>query len=497
MSIKLNLISNLGTNLWMALISLVFVPYYIRFLGIESYGLIGVFATLQAMTSLLDLGFTTTINREMARLSMRDTNADETRNLVRTLETVYWAIAILIGAIILFLVPFLTNHWITTVGLTRGTVRLSLFLIGIIIVFQWPYSFYAGALLGLQKQVSVGIINAGVATVRGCGAALILGFISPTIQAFFGWQIAITLLSTLLMVSFLWRNLPQSSHAPRFHIIQLRQVIPFSAGVSAVGILGLVLLQMDKVILTKLLTLKNFGYYTLASVVTASLYMLVNPVYNAVFPRITQLVAAKDEAGLVNFYHQSSAAMAVLVLSATAVLAFFSQPIIFAWTGDAETAARTSLLVTLLAIGTGLHGLVHVPWAVQLAHGWTQLGIYQNSVGVLVLVPLIIVLTLHYGAVGGAIAWSVLNIMYVTAGQAVMHRRLLKGELRRWYLNDVGWVALVACAVAGTARYIIPCELPRLWLLVLLMGVSGCTLSVTALATPSVRKNILSGNFSF
>ncbi len=56
-------------NAWMALMGLVFVPLYIKFLGIESYGLIGFFAMLQVMTGLLDMGFSSTLNSEMARLS--------------------------------------------------------------------------------------------------------------------------------------------------------------------------------------------------------------------------------------------------------------------------------------------------------------------------------------------------------------------------------------------------------------------------------------------
>ena len=37
---------------------LVFVPVYIKYLGIESYGLIGFFASLQAWFALLDMGMT-------------------------------------------------------------------------------------------------------------------------------------------------------------------------------------------------------------------------------------------------------------------------------------------------------------------------------------------------------------------------------------------------------------------------------------------------------
>ena len=56
-----------------ALMSFAFVPLYIRFMGMEGYGLIGVFTTMLAIFALLDLGLGLTVNRELARLSADDT----------------------------------------------------------------------------------------------------------------------------------------------------------------------------------------------------------------------------------------------------------------------------------------------------------------------------------------------------------------------------------------------------------------------------------------
>lgn len=63
------------------LMGLVFVPLYIKFLGMEAYGLIGFFATLQALFSILDLGLGATLNRELARASAHLGEAQQTRFL--------------------------------------------------------------------------------------------------------------------------------------------------------------------------------------------------------------------------------------------------------------------------------------------------------------------------------------------------------------------------------------------------------------------------------
>ena len=61
--IKQNIIANFGGKAWQALMSLAFVPLYIKFMGIESYGLVGIFTSLLALFGLLDMGLSTTLNR--------------------------------------------------------------------------------------------------------------------------------------------------------------------------------------------------------------------------------------------------------------------------------------------------------------------------------------------------------------------------------------------------------------------------------------------------
>ena len=51
----------------------------------------------------------------------------------------------------------------------------------------------------------------------------------------------------------------------------LKGIWRFTAGMSGISILAVILTQLDKVILSKMLSLEMFGYYTLASMVAMSL----------------------------------------------------------------------------------------------------------------------------------------------------------------------------------------------------------------------------------
>ena len=166
---------------------LVFIPIYIKFMGIESYGLIGIFTTLQVIFALLDVGLGSTLTREMARLSVLPHKGQEMRNLVRTLETLYWGIAVFVGITVVLLSPFISHHWVKAGQLSPKTIEQAFLIMGFIMVFQMPIGFYSGGLMGLQKQVLLNVINVCMNTLRGIGAVLILWLVSPTIQAFLLW----------------------------------------------------------------------------------------------------------------------------------------------------------------------------------------------------------------------------------------------------------------------------------------------------------------------
>ena len=90
----------------------IFIPIYIKFMGIESYGLVGVFASLLALFSVLDFGLSATMTREMARLSAVDPTGRDTRSLARTLEVIYWFVALLLGLVVIVLAGPIAHYWV-------------------------------------------------------------------------------------------------------------------------------------------------------------------------------------------------------------------------------------------------------------------------------------------------------------------------------------------------------------------------------------------------
>jgi hypothetical protein len=128
---------------------------------------------------------------------------------------------------------------------------------------------------------------------------------------------------------------------------------------------------------------------------------------------------------------------------------------VYAWSGQGQLAAETAPLLLPLALGTFLNALMWMPYQSQLAHGWTGLSIRTNLVAVAVIVPAILWLVPLYGAPAAAWIWVGLNAAYVLVAIHFMHRRILPGELRRWYVEDIaaplGGATLVALLIAPFA----------------------------------------------
>jgi hypothetical protein len=85
------------------------------------------------------------------------------------------------------------------------------------------------------------------------------------------------------------RALPTPARGGHVHWACLRPLLRFSGGMAGTMLLGHTLNSLDQVILSAILPLAEFGYYTLAVGVAATLGLVVTPVTTAVYPRFSQL----------------------------------------------------------------------------------------------------------------------------------------------------------------------------------------------------------------
>lgn len=476
------IITNYGGQLITLTLALIFVPAYIRILGVEAYGLIGFYITLNGAAAIFDLGISATINRELARAVVERRPAEQVRDLVRTLEICYWAIGIAIGGIICLFAPQIARYWLKSGSVPLATVTTVVRMMGVILALQWPLTFYQGGLIGLQRQVTVNAIQVAAALFRYAGVLLVL-IIAPNITAFFAWQILTSAVQVVIIRSLTWILLPCAPVPAGFRIAALRQVAGFTGGMAATTFVTFLLSQSDKILLSKVLPLREFGYYMLALSLNNAFRMLGPPIASAMFPRFSALAAERDSRKIMDLFRTASQLVSVVVIPTSLVGAVFATQIIGLWIGDPNVTDQVAPIARVLIIGSALNNLMGLPYDLTIAFGWTRLGLYQNAISLVIIVPLLIALTARFGALGAGFTWCILNLGYFLIVPRIVFSRLLPGALRQWYKADIGVPLVVSFVAVVAGRLLLPHSSTHTQTLLTLTVASGMTLAGSIMAT--------------
>jgi hypothetical protein len=103
------------------------------------------------------------------------------------------------------------------------------------------------------------------------------------------------------------------------------------------------------------------------------------------------------------------------------------------------------------------------------------------------MVPAMIFMANHFGAMGAALVWAGYNGGYLLVSVAVLHRSVLRGDKWRWYFEDVGLPLSGALALGALGRFLMPATVSAWVGLLLLAGVYVLALAAASLLAPQIR----------
>jgi O-antigen/teichoic acid export membrane protein len=447
-----NFIANSIGTTWVALVQLAVLPFYLKYLGAEGYGLVGLHVTLTAVAALSDLGLSATLNRGISTLSSQDNAGSALRTFLRSLEIIYWILIAVCTLLAVVLLPPAIIGWVKISSLSTTDVAYVAQLMAVQIGLQLLIGFYTSGLLGLQKHVLLNQILVASVTVRCVGAVLALT-ISPKLDALFSWLIVASAIQVVAMAVGLVMCLPVGQ--TRFRVSAISDIWRYASGMTGIVALSIILTQIDKVILSRTISLAEFGVYSLASTIAMTLCKPISPLTRTVLPRMTQMVAQNDGKGLARIYHLGAQLASLLVLPMAAVVILFSDDLVMLAFGFSSTPRSVSPLLAILAVGYTGTALLQMPYMVSLAYGWVRFGLYQNLLACIVMVPMTLCLVEKHGAKGGAIAWAVVMTGSLLSSLYLLHRRLLPAEYAAWYLVDTIPAVLAAGVSVTVMRYLV------------------------------------------
>ena len=443
-TLKRNLIFNYFGSFLIAIFQFITIPFYIKLLGKDAYGLVGFYSTLQAVFIIFDLGISATFNREMAKASSQEGTGQYANNLFKTFEVIYWLIAMAVGLLVVAFSSIIANHWIGDKVLPTDVKLQSVIMMGVLLLFRWPIALYTGGLFGLQQQVSYNVINLIAEFAKALGAILLLYFYNSDIRIFFVWQVVVNIFVMFVLRVLLKRKMPTAPEKPVYNFGLITSLRKFTLGMSGISLISILVYEADKLAVAKLTTLALLGVYTTTSSVASSLSRFSSPLGQSFYPRMVQEVQKNNPFELAKLFNNASKLMAVLVIPVSFLIFFFSKELLLIWTKNAEFSAIGADLLKIFIIGNLAVTLNGIPYIVQISHGYTKLTLYQNIFLLIFLIPSLLIVVPKYGVQGAAILWMSSNVLVFCASSFIMFKKFLSTDRNFWYLHFIAKPILIS-----------------------------------------------------
>ncbi|HEX2721958.1 MAG TPA: oligosaccharide flippase family protein, partial [Gemmatimonadaceae bacterium] len=340
MSFRNNLIASYASQVYVTVIGIAIMPLYLSYMGAEAYGLVGFFTMLLTWFYLLDLGLTPTMAREMARFRGGATDALAYRRLVRALQVIFVTTAMVGGGVLLAFAGIIARDWLNVRHLPLGEVKLALQMIAAGVALRWMSGLYRGAVSGSEHLVWLGGYNAAIATLRFVGVVPVLILIGATPTIFFLYQLIIAALELAGLVLKTTQLLPpiETGEHVGWSLAPVRQVFRFSLTIAFTSSVWVLVTQVDKLALSKLLPLADYGYFMLAILVASGVTIATLPISAALMPRMARVEAEGDQVSLIKLYRDATQLAATIGVPVAFTLAAFAEQVLWAWTGNPELA---------------------------------------------------------------------------------------------------------------------------------------------------------------
>ncbi|WP_372403802.1 oligosaccharide flippase family protein [Acinetobacter piscicola] len=448
-SLKINLLASYASQIYLVLISIAILPIYIKYMGAEAYGLVGFFAMLQGLFSLLDFGLTPTISRQTAQYNAGAETALRFRQLFRSLSIIFTGIACIGGGLLFYFNHYIAKHWLNLENLAISDVLFSLQIMAVCVALRWMTGLYRGVITGFEQLPWLSIVNIIIATLRFPGVLLYMYFNEFTIHYFFIFQFIIALAEFFILGIKSYSLLPkiQPSEKLAWSLKPIKPLLGFALTIAFTSAVWVMLTQLDKFILSGILPLSEYGYFTLAVLVAGGVLQIGAPISSAIMPRMARLQGEKKYQELKSVYLGATTFVTIVVVTAGIVLAALAKPVLYVWTGDILLAEKASPILQLYVLGNTILTLGAFPYYLQYAKGNLRLHFIGNIITAVLLIPTIIWAAKNYGAIGAGWAWLLIQSIYLLFWVSYVHKIIEPNINLPWFksfLPSVGNVIILS-----------------------------------------------------
>lgn len=429
-------------QIYTAILTIIFLPLYLKYIGTESYGVFALSIMLQGITQLFDMGLAQTLMRETSRLHVNLKLKNDAYNIFLLGEKYFFILNILLIIFFLIASSWFAQIWLRIEELPYDVVNISIFTAFILAGLRWYINFYRSGLLGYGLHKWINLASAFFASLRYIGSIPLLAFANMNIAELLAYHLLISLLE---LITYRWRIkkiiIPTcKEYSNSLELIKNHYKILGSLAIASW--LWTITTQLDKFFLSHWLTLSDYALFSLAVTAAGIISLIVAPIWQLLQPRFNVLAANNEREKLLALYRTSTKNLTVILIGVASIIAFFAEPILTLWTGNALHAEQAAPILFWYILGNASAALLMLPFMLQYALGHLRLHVIGNVIFSMLWLPALVFAAYYAGGVGTGIAWFIGNTLFLLIWTSYTHISLFPELSKTWLIRNAFYFPL-------------------------------------------------------
>lgn len=291
-----NVFANYFNKIFTAIIGILTVPFLIRILGPESYGVASIYAIFQSIILIFDLGWTALNGRQVAGLRSGSLNKQDFDNYFKSLQIIFHITVL----VLFFFVMLFSNNIVRFLNFESIEVHDLGILISVMFLtasIKFLSSLYRSTLVAYERQVESSFLNVTVIFFKYVAPLPVMYFSDLRLSFYIIWQFLVSLVEYL----YLSKSITKSTHLKSYEFVfgasfePLKKVFSFSFTIAVTSFLWILASQIDKILVVTIFSLKEYGFYAALILCASAIQMISYPISSAYRPKINILFQSKDQ----------------------------------------------------------------------------------------------------------------------------------------------------------------------------------------------------------
>jgi len=434
-----NFKANYISQLFTILVTFVSTPFLVQILGVEAYGLVGLNLSIQAAFMLLDFGLAGGIIKECAKDYYHIDQKLRLTKYLNTSELAFILISITGGLFLYGFGGLFYENWTNSEVITSKTLMICFNLISLSVAIRFISGQYRSIYVGRERQKELSILNISFNFLKHILVFAILYYSNNSIIVYFSYQLCIVFLELLV----LWKGsrrfdqkLTSVSWSDSISVKIFSSTLKFSGSVALISLLWVVAIQFDKMLLTRILNITEYGYYSLAVTLSGAILLFNAPINTAILPRLSYLHSIGRYNDVNSLYLTVSQLLFVICFPIALVMFILADHILFFWTGLVTTIEYSYILKYHVAGTVGLL-ISGIPFLFAYAYEKLKFNIVANIIFLIILLPIYTYLVINYSLKSALIFWCILCLSFMLIFTSIFHIKHNSGFAVKWFVKVI------------------------------------------------------------